>query len=263
MSTTPEQPSAPPEQPAQAPPLERRRAWRRLARISRLRATRGNLLAALLTLLLGLALVAQVRSTQAGDLENLRESDLVGLLDDVSERADRLRDEVRSLEQDKGRLEGGQGDAAAQDAAQARLSSYQILGGTVPVAGEGVSVTVTDPSRELSTTVLIDLVQELRDAGAEAIQIGGVRVVASTWVRADAEGVRVDGIAVDPPYRVTAIGDSHTLSGALAIPGGFIDKVRRVDGEVLVTEGKQLSIDAVREVRSLKFARPVESAPGR
>lgn len=248
-----------PAKPASRQRPSRGLAWRRLARISRLRLTTGNALAALVTLLLGLALVAQVRSTQAGDLESLRESDLVGLLDDVSERAQRLRDEVRTLEIDKERLEGSQGDAAAEEAARSRLRSYQILAGTVPVTGEGVSLLVTDPQREIATTVVIDLVQELRDAGAEAIQIGTVRVVASTWVQVDVEGLRVDGELVDAPYRVTAIGDSNTLSGAMAIPGGFIDKVRRVGGEVDVSEGEQLIIDAVHDVEELKFARPVES----
>ncbi|MGI8949467.1 MAG: DUF881 domain-containing protein [Ornithinimicrobium sp.] len=252
-----------PAPPAAPPPMERRHAWRRLARISRLRLTRGNAMAALVTLLLGLALVAQVRSTQAGDLESLRESDLVGLLDDVSERAERLRDEVRTLEQDKSRLEGSQGDAAAEEAARSRLRDYQIFAGTVPVTGEGVALVVTDPRGDVSTTVMIDLVQELRDAGAEAIQIGSVRVVASTWVQVRQDELRVDGRRVDAPYRITAIGDSHTLSGALAIPGGFIDKVRRVDGEVLVTEGRQQRIDAVRDPATLEFARPVESTPGR
>lgn len=220
-------------------------------------------MAALLTLLLGLALVAQVRSTQAGDLESLRESDLVGLLDDVSERAQRLQDEVRTLELDKERLQGDEGDAAAQEAARSRLRSYQILAGTVPVTGQGVSLVVTDPQQEIATTVVIDLVQELRDAGAEAIQIGTVRVVASTWVQVGAQGLRVDGEPVDAPYLVTAIGDSHTLSGAMAIPGGFIDKVRRVGGDVTVAEGSDVRIDALHDVGTLRFARPVESDPGR
>lgn len=252
-----------PAKSAPGPHPSRGLAWRRLARISRLRLTTGNLLAALVTVLLGLALVAQVRSTQAGDLQSLRESDLVGLLDDVSERADRLREEVRTLEQDKERLQGSQGDAAAQEAARSRLRSYQILAGTVPVTGEGVELVVTDPQEEISTTVVIDLIQELRDAGAEAIQIGSVRVVASTWAQVGADGLRVDGQQLDAPYRVTAIGESNTLSGAMAIPGGFIDKVRRVGGEVEVSEGEKLVIDAVHKGEALKFARPVESGQGR
>jgi uncharacterized protein YlxW (UPF0749 family) len=134
---------------------------------------------------------------------------------------------------------------------------------TVPVTGEGVFLVVTDPQEEIETTVVIDLIQELRDAGAEAIQIGTVRVVASTWVQVGSEGLSVDGERVDAPYRVTAIGESNTLSGAMAIPGGFIDKVRRVGGEVEVTEGEQLIIDAVHDVEALEFARPVESGQGR
>lgn len=238
--------------------MSRAAAWRRLAFISRVRLTRGNVVAAALTLVLGLAVVAQVRSTQAGDLENLRESDLVGLLDDVTARADDLREEVRALEQDKDRLEGAGGDQAAEEAARSRLHSYQILAGTVPVTGEGIQVIITDPNAQISTSTMIDLVQELRDAGAEAMQIGGVRVVASTWLEVVDESLVVDGQNVASPYRVLAVGDAHTLTGALAIPGGFTDSVRRAGGDVQVVDGTSLSIDAVREVQTLQFARPVQ-----
>jgi uncharacterized protein YlxW (UPF0749 family) len=255
--------SAPGVPSAARPKVPRRVAWRRLSTISKARLSRGTLLAALLTLLLGLALVAQVRSTQTADLENLRETDLIALLDDVTDRADRLEDEVRSLEQDRSRLESGGGDAAAAQAAQSRLESYQILAGTVPVSGPGVSVRVSDPEGEVTTTMMIDLVQELRDAGAEAIQIGPARVVATTWIGVDEGRLTVDGQPVAAPYSVVAIGDGHTLAGALAIPGGFNDSVRRVGGEVQVTEGEELVIDAVHEPPTLEHARPVPPSEGR
>jgi uncharacterized protein YlxW (UPF0749 family) len=245
------------------PQVTRRTAWRRLSTISRARMSRGNVLAALLTLVLGLALVAQVRSTHTGDLESLRESDLVALLDDVTARADQLEEEVRSLEQDRSRLEGSGGDAAAAEAAQSRLESYQILAGTVPVSGPGVTVRITDPEGALSTTMMIDLVQELRDAGSEAIQIGPVRVVASTWIGVEDGVLTVDGQPVAAPYRVVAIGEAHTLAGALAIPGGFNDSVRRVGGTVEVNEGANLTIDAVHEPGTPEHARPVPPVEGR
>lgn len=245
------------------PQVTRRTAWRRLSTISSPRLSRGNLLAALLTLVLGLALVAQVRSTQTADLESLRESDLVALLDDVTARADQLEEEVRTLEQDKSRLEGSGGDAAAAQAAQSRLESYQILAGTVPVSGPGVAVRITDPEGELSTTMMIDLVQELRDAGSEAIQIGPVRVVASTWIGVEDGVLTVDGQPVAAPYRVIAIGEAHTLTGALAIPGGFNDSVRRVGGTVEVEEDTDLTIDAVHEPATPEHARPVPPVEGR
>ncbi|CAN5586662.1 DUF881 domain-containing protein [soil metagenome] len=231
-------------------------AWRRLGHLSGLRLTRGRLLAAGVTLLIGVALVAQVQSTQASDLEELREDDLIALLDDVSVRADNLRDEVRRLEVNKERLSQGD-DAAAARAAQSRLESYQILAGIVPVIGPGVEMVVRDPDDELSTTAVVDMIQELRDGGAEAIQIGEVRVVASTWVELRRDTLVVDGMTVPEPYRVLAIGDSHTLAGALAIPGGFTDNVRRAGGSIDVRERDQLRVDALHESAPHQYAQPV------
>lgn len=232
-------------------------AWRRLRSISQPRLTRGNVLAAGITLLLGLGVVAQVQSTQAGDLEELRQEDLIGLLDDVTVRADNLEDEVRQLELDRDRLAGGQDDDAAARAAQSRLESYQILAGTVPVVGPGIEIVVRDPDGGLDTTTIIDLIQELRDAGAEAIQIGDVRVVASTWVEVRRDTLVVDSVKVTKPYRILAIGDSHTLSGGLAIPGGFSDSVRRSGGSVDVAERDELSIDALYSPTERQYAQPV------
>lgn len=243
--------------------VNRRVARARLSRMSRLTLTRGSLLAAVITLVLGLGVVAQVRSTQAGDLENLRETDLVALLDDVTNRADDLEDEVRELQADRERLTGDEGAAAAAEAARSRLETYQILAGTVPVSGEGVALTVTDPAGQISTTTMINLLQELRDAGAEAIQVGGVRVVADTWIGEADGGLTVHGEFVVPPYRVTALGDAHTLSAALAIPGGFNDTVRRAGGEVSITEGDTFTIEAVAEPRELRYADPVPATEGR
>jgi len=232
-------------------------AWRRLKRLGGPRLTRGNLLAAGVTLLLGVALVAQVQSTAASDLEELREEDLIALLDDVTNRADKLEAEVRRLEQDKARLEAGGDDDAAARAAERRLESYQILAGTVPVSGPGVEVVVRDPERELNTTIVIDVIQELRDGGSEAIQIGEVRVVASTWVEMRRDTLVVDGTSVSAPYEVLAIGDPHTLAGALAIPGGFIDNVRRSGGSVDVVERPDMVVDALHEPSPHQYARPV------
>ena len=239
-------------------------ARRRLRAVfGRLRPARGQLIAAVLLALLGVALVAQVRSADDAGLAQLRQSELVALLDDASERVDALQDEVRQLEDDKERLAGLEGDEAAARAAQDRLDSYAILAGTVPVEGSGVQVYVNDPAGVMTQTMLLDAIQELRDAGAEAIQIGSQRVVASTYVGVDEDGaVTLDGKTLVPPYRITAIGGSHTLAGAMAIPGGFSDSVRGAGGTVQVVESESLVIDALHEKTEPRYAQPVPSAPG-
>lgn len=238
-------------------------ARRRLAvLLGRVRPARGQIIAAALLALLGLGLVAQVRSADDVGLAELRPSELVALLDDVSERVDALQEEVRQLEDDKERLQGQEGDEAAAVAAQERLDSYAILAGTVPVEGPGITVYVNDPEGVMTQTMLLDAVQELRDAGAEAIQIGAHRVVASSYVGTDEDGaVTLDGATLVPPYRIVAVGGSHTLAGAMAIPGGFSDSVRGAGGTVQVVESDSLVIDALHEVTEPRYAQPVPSAP--
>ena len=264
---------APPEKPPRRPrlPLVRRRpaapaptteeARLRLFRMSRPSINRGQLLAAVLTLLLGLALVVQARSTSETGLRQLRQSELVALLDDASSRVDALQREVIALERDKEQLQGQQGGAAAAEAAQQRLDSYEILAGSVPVEGPGITVFVNDPERAITQTMLLDGIQELRDAGAEAIQIGGTRVVASSYVGSTPDGqVTLDGQEIGQPMRILAIGDSHTLSGAMAIPGGFSDSLRGVGAAVEVAEKDSIQIDAVRELTDPRYARPVPAS---
>lgn len=255
--------------PPRRPPFRRAQpnpdvARRRLLRLGRLRASRGTALATVLTLLLGLALVVQVRTVQAGDLEELPESELVALLDDVTERSEDLESEIEELESERRQLEGARGDEAALEAAQSRLESYQILAGTAPAQGPGVVVLVTDDEGGVSATTFVDMMHELRDAGAEAISIGGVRVVASSWVQAADDGtLRVDGQAISSPYRVVALGDPHTLYGALNIPGGFSDSVRRVGAETTITEVDVATIDALHESSSWRYAQPVPTEDSR
>lgn len=239
-------------------PVSTRHAWRRLGRLVGPRVSAGNLLAALMTVVVGFALVAQVQNADSAGLEELSETDLVALLDDVTERADTLEDEIRLLEADKRALEQGGGVEAAQ-AAEARLQSLQILAGTVPVQGPGITMTVDTPEGNFTPTMMIDAMQELRNAGAEAIQIGPVRVVSDSWIGLSDGELTVDGNLVEDPFRIIAIGDAHTLSGAMAIPGGFADSVRGIEGNVQIVEGEELVIDSLHQSQEPQYARPVPS----
>jgi uncharacterized protein YlxW (UPF0749 family) len=258
-------------EPGQPPPPPSRRrlrrtgpskqeARRRLAAFPRFHPSRGQFVAAALTAALGIGLVAQARSVDDAGLGQLRETELVALLDDVTTRADSLAEEVRQLEADRARLQGEDGDAAAALAARQRLDTYSILAGTVPVQGPGITLQVDDPGSVITQTMLLDGIQELRDAGAEAIQIGTVRVVASSFVGTDSSGqVLLDGVPVQQPYRIVAVGDSHTLAGAMAIPGGFTDSLRGAGASVSVVETETVQIEALHEPREARYAQPVPS----
>jgi uncharacterized protein YlxW (UPF0749 family) len=214
--------------------------------------------AALLLALLGFAIVVQVRQNSGSDnLANLREDDLINILDDQNLRADRLRQQITEL-QDTLRLlqDSGNRAAAAREQAKADAEALGVLLGTLPAHGTGVTVTVTDPHRELDAEGLLDVVEELRGAGAEAIQFGTVRVSTTTAFTDDRGAVAVDGADQTPPYIVLAIGDPKTLDTALNIPGGVAATVRAAGGELTVREQERVSIDVVRTLPAPRYASP-------
>jgi uncharacterized protein YlxW (UPF0749 family) len=211
-----------------------------------------------LTLLLGFAIAVQVHANSSGDtLSGLREDDLIGILDNQNARADRLRQQIADLEQNLTQLrDSGDRSAAARRQAAEQSEALGILLGTLPAAGPGVSVTVTDPDAKLTGEDLLDVIEELRGAGAEAIQFGSVRVTTSTSFQGSNGEVQVDGATLAAPYRVTAIGDPKTLDTALNIPGGVAATVRAAGGELAVTELSSVTIRVTRSVPEPKYAKP-------
>ena len=248
----------------------------RLGRLLKPRTRRVDLLVALLLGLLGFAAVVQVRATQdEGPLAGARQEDLVQILDDLSNRNSRLRGEIGTLTQARERLTSGTDQtSAALEEAERRAQVLGVLAGTVPAEGPGVSLVLTDEERTLSADVLLDALQELRDAGAEAVQLEGpvrpgggptaqtqsVRVVASTSLLDDDEGVVVDGALLRPPYRFAVVGDPGTLSSALGIPGGVVDTVAELGGRADVTELDSVVISALRPLDEPQYAEPAPEA---
>src|SRR4051794_37836174 len=255
-SRRPSRPAAPDPEPLP----ERTVARGRLGRAMRPRATRGQLLAGLLCALLGFALVVQARQTQTQGLDSLRQADLVRLLDNVTNAEARAEQDVRDQQAIRDRLLSGSGSsAAAQEAAQRRLDTLGILAGTVPASGPGIELEITDPRRRVDAAVLLDTLEELRDGGAEVIQIGSVRVVASTAFTDEADGVRVDGRVLTPPYTYKVIGDPQTLSRLLQIPGGVLDVLHGKGAQGKVSQPPTVTVDALRSPTPPQYARP---APG-
>jgi len=211
-----------------------------------------------LTLVLGFAIAVQVHANSSGDsLSALREDDLIGILDDQNARADRLRQQISQLQDNLRQLQdSGDRSAAARRQAEEQAQALGVLLGTLPATGPGVSVTVTDPDGKLGGEDLYDVVQELRGAGAEAIQFGAVRVGTSTWFEGSGGTVEVDGTQLSAPYLVTAIGDPKTLDTALNIPGGVAATVRAAGGSLTVTELDSVSIRVTTTLVKPKYAKP-------
>lgn len=226
------------------------------------RPSRAGALIGLLVGLLGFALVAQVKAQSDSALPAARQEDLVRILDDLTAREDRLRREIGELEQTRARITSGTaGDDAALAEARRRALDLGVLAGTVPAQGPGIVLTVGERDKRVSADVLLDAVQELRGAGAEAMQISGaqgsaVRVGASSYLVDAGDGIEVDGQRLTSPYTLVAIGEPATLATALNIPGGVVDNVQQAGATVLVEERREVSVNALRRLREPEYARP-------
>lgn len=243
-----------------------------VGRVLRPRVRRVDVLVALLLGTLGFAAVAQVRATQdEGPLAGARQEDLVQILDDLANRNDRLRGEIATLSEARERLTTGTDRTeAALEEARRRAQVLGVLAGTVPAQGPGISLVLSDLKGTLTADVLLDTLQELRDAGAEALQLEGpvspggravdqtasVRVVAATSLLDTEDGVVVDGTVLRAPYRFLVVGDPATLASALGIPGGVVDTVEQRGGQAQVERLELVEVTALRPLDEPQYARP-------
>ncbi|MBA3654309.1 MAG: DUF881 domain-containing protein [Actinobacteria bacterium] len=224
----------------------------------------GPLVVVLLTAVMGFLLIGQLRGTERfrRRLEAESEGDLTRILASLTGEADSLRDEVSALKLQLVRLETSTlKDQAGAEAADEQLRALQVLAGTVPVTGPGLVLTIEDPRASVGYDTLIDIVQELRDAGAEALGVNGHRVGATSSFANRRGGVSVDGVAISSPYRVVAIGPATTLEGGLKIPGGALDVLESLPGVHVETErAAKVDLPALSRAPTFRTARPVSSA---
>ena len=167
-----------------------------------------------------------VEQTDITEIETMRESELRALLSDWKTRyedvAKQLEDTNKRIEEYNKTIEDNE---AAADLIDDELTESNILVGKTDVYGEGVEVTLSDGDySDVNASHLIDLVNELRYAGAEAISINGIRILAMTDIVEMDSYILISLQRVQGPYVVKAIGDKDYMSTILQLKGsGFVD----------------------------------------
>ena len=111
---------------------------------------------------------------------------------------------LASLPSGKARLAAGghstRQRAAALEQSQKELATLGILAGTRAATGPGITITVAVNASRYRANNLLDGIEELRDAGAEAMQINDeVRIIAQTSFQDGDNGIVVDGRELTPP----------------------------------------------------------------
>ena len=138
---------------------------------------------------------------------------------------------------------------------RADLGRVRAWSGTSGVTGPGVRVTLRG---RIPGTAVEDLLNELRNAGAEALSVGGVRVVPGTVVAGEPGELSVENTPLDRVLVVEAIGNSAALTGTLTRAGGIVAQLEATypDISVEVTPVDRLIIAATERDLAPRSARP-------
>jgi uncharacterized protein YlxW (UPF0749 family) len=199
---------------------------------------RAQLIVGLMCLMLGVALVMQFRTQrQAHQSVPVSASDQATYISQLYENNTQLRQQVDQLSRELADYEEDTtGGKSNLDTLVRDLQNLRVANGEVEVVGPGVTVLVEG---SLTVFELQDLVNELRNASAEAVAVNGVRVVARSAVLADEEGrITVDRQPLARPYRLEAIGNPDTLLPALERKGGLIALLEASNSELKIKVNK-------------------------
>jgi uncharacterized protein YlxW (UPF0749 family) len=218
---------------------------------------RNQLTIAAVAFVLGLLVIVQLRTQQSGAaFAGLSSQDLTVLVANLNARNDQLRREVANLERELATLtQNTQRGEVSLDELRADLRRVRLYAGLEAATGQGVVIVIRGPA---DGSTIEDLVNELRNAGAEAISLEDVRLVPGVVVAGVAGALRVDGEPVSAPVTLVAIGAPDKLTGSLTRSGGIIAQLAATQPDVVV---EVTPVEAVSVPATTRELVPVSGRP--
>ncbi len=232
----------------------------------------GIIMVGLLALLIGLIISVQVNTTQGSDPGGLIP---LAKAQGLEAEMKKVRAEKEAATQRLIELEGLMDDIQKKKAEEdSTLKSilkeqekYKMAAGLVEVKGSGVIITLDDPVPDefsdgysyLMTNYeqLLNLVNKLKDAGAEAISINGQRIIATTEVSLAGDNVNINTIPTAPPYQIKAIGNPDTIEATITIRYGIIENLKKSGVRVDIVKQGEINIPRYNGILKFRYAQQV------
>lgn len=216
-----------------------------------------RILAALVLMALGFLVVIQVRASRSlGEQPEVPTRNIYAmatLLREEREARGALEKEVARLRLDVETYQRAASEGQSVTAVMsAELERLRLALGLKAMEGPGVTVAMRDAATRpaganpavVTYQDIVGVVNELWAAGAEAVAVNAQRVSATTGFGQVGGTVVVNLQRLTAPFVITALGDSATLEGALAIRGGLVDAMRAIGLSVTLTRHTRLVVPA-------------------
>lgn len=242
-----------------------------------IKKNRGELAIGVVCALLGVLLSVQLRSVKLNKESSAANAGRLETLQTLyNETRDKLGSIQEELEAAQAELQKFRSDAAAgggvNETLRSEVEHLELVAGLTEVEGPGVMVVMRD-STAVNTTGdeqdylihdndLLSVINDLRDAGAEAISLNGERLLSTSEVRCAGAVVIVNGRRYAAPYVFNAIGDSATLYNALTMRNGVVDVLGQWKIEVKVTPSDKLTVPKYSGVLDFRHAQTVPPLGG-
>ena len=185
-----------------------------------------------------------IRQTNVNELEIMREDELKAEITTLKTRTNEV--ETKILDTNNRIAEYEEAINAGQEASDllaSELKESEDLLGKTTVTGEGVIITLSSDTMRVGSDDLLELVNLLKDAGAEAISINDKRLIYKSYISYINEGnfITVNGNRIVEPYVVKAIGNTtHLESSVSQKKYGYID--------TKVSAGKNVTLEKSNEI---------------
>lgn len=234
---------------------------------------KGKAALVLVSILLGIILAIQFKTVNKtvgeGVLPTQRAQQLATELKKAQEERDALIKALDEAEEKIKQYERGEADNDVYvENLYKDLEKYRILAGYVDLEGPGVILEIKDPpidvqyGVEYSIVDDIDLILQtisvLNAAQAEAISINDQRYTAYTEIVRASDHIEINGVSINSPIVIKAIGDPDTLESALSIKRGMIWTFRYYNYDVNLIKDNNVKIPKYRKLVEFVYSQPVE-----
>ncbi|MEA4814648.1 MAG: DUF881 domain-containing protein [Oscillospiraceae bacterium] len=228
----------------------------------------GKVSISVVCIILGLLFAMQFKGVRANSttdsLNTTRAQTLQELLNEERESNEKQKTQIESLEKELAIYRDAASSDESNDELMARISELEMEAGLTDVSGEGVEVVLND-SKAADTTGdeadylihdsdILSVINELRDAGAEALSLNGNRILATSEVRCSGSVVTINGTRTSAPFVIDAIGDSDTMFNALMMRNGVVDVLKQWSIQVDVTQLDDILVPAYSGSIEYKYA---------
>ena len=208
--------------------------------------------------LIGVLGVGQLNSqARPSEITSLSAQELSTLIETLIARNRELRTGLADIREQLREYEvaGPQGQSALQ-VSREDLRRITAFGGLAPVNGQGIVMTVEG---DLDAIALNDLINELRNAGAEAIAVDAVRITARSVAIEGPRSLQVDGVDVGRSFTMQAIGSPDGLLSAMQRPGGIISQLKLfISATIVIRQAQAVQLPASKVALLPVTGKPIE-----